>query len=60
LLRKWAKTHLQQCRISKLSGGRVPGTPAYRGGDGGESRGVDREESGGRQGTLGFSPLCVQ
>jgi len=39
LLKKWAKTHLQQCRISKFSGADSPLTGE---GMGGQRRGVDR------------------
>jgi len=47
LLRKCAKTHLQQCRISTFPGGEPPGPPLRSGeGKGEEGRGVEGREGG--------------
>jgi len=54
-LRKWAKTHLQQSRISNFSEG-GPRTPTYREGEGrgglgiGEGSGWEERGQGGRRG----------
>jgi len=51
-LRKWAKTHLQQSRNSKLSGEGPPHPPC--GGLGGEGRAGERKEGKGGE---GLAPL---
>jgi len=47
-----AKTHLQQIRISKFSGGRLPDPPLT-----GEGWGVEEEEG---EGNMGYEELAPQ
>jgi len=59
LLRKCAKTHLQQCGIQKFSGGEPPDSPLT--GEKGERRG--REQDGSRrrrEGEAGPILTCLQ
>jgi len=60
LLRKWAKTHLQQCRISKFSGVEPPEPPLTGEGMRGERRGVDRGGEWREERYVRVYPLCVQ
>ena len=51
LLRECAKTHLQQCRISKFSGGEPSDPPLQGEGRGGERRGGEGRGEGEREGS---------